>query len=146
MEFRTATKSDAGTLARMNWQLIKDERHRNAMSLPELETRMADWLAGEYSAVLFMEAGKPIGYALFRREPEYVYLRQFFVQSEHRRRGFGRAAIEWLHKHVWAERRVRIDVLIGNATGIAFWRAVGFRDYCLTMELHEVAFESSEWQ
>jgi hypothetical protein len=31
--------------------------------------------------------------------------------------------------------RVRRDVLVGNAGGIAFWRSLGFADYCLTMEL-----------
>ena len=52
-----------------------------------------------------------------------------------RRRGVGRAAIGWLWQHVWGGRRVRVDVLVGNAVGVAFWRAVGFRDYCLTLEL-----------
>ena len=41
-------------------------------------------------------------------------------------------------EHAWADApRVRIDVLVGNAGAIAFWRAVGFRDYCLTMESEE---------
>ena len=30
--------------------------------------------------------------------------------------------------------RIRLDVLIGNAGGIQFWRSVGFEDYCITME------------
>jgi hypothetical protein len=30
---------------------------------------------------------------------------------------------------------VRVEVLVGNAVGVAFWRSVGFRDYCLTLEL-----------
>jgi hypothetical protein len=29
---------------------------------------------------------------------------------------------------------VRVEVLVGNADGLAFWRAVGFRDYALTLE------------
>lgn len=105
------------------------------MSLPELEVRMAAWLAGEYRAVLFEEAGQATGYALFRHDAEHVYLRQFFICADQRRRGLGRAAMIWLREHAWAgEDRVRVEVLVGNTAGIAFWRAVGFRDYCLTLE------------
>jgi hypothetical protein len=28
-----------------------------------------------------------------------------------------------------------MEVLCENSAGIDFWRAIGFRDYCLTMEL-----------
>ena len=106
------------------------------MTLPELEQRMACWIGDEgYEAVLFDHDGKSVGYALFRREPEHVYLRQFFVGPNFRRQGIGRQAIEWLSRHAWKDAlRVKLDVLIGNAAAISFWRSVGFRDYCLTME------------
>lgn len=135
MHYRHATTADATVLAAMNRQLILDEGHRNTMTAAELEQRMAVWLAGEYRAVLFEDGGNAIGYVLFRREPEFVYLRQLFVRTEYRRRGVARTALAWLREHVWSDApRVRIDVLVGNATAIAFWRAVGFADYCLTME------------
>jgi predicted acetyltransferase len=121
----------------MNWRLIRDEGHRNRMSKEELEARMSQWLQGEYEATLFEEGERTVGYALFRREPEYVYLRQFYIRAEYRRQGLGRAAIDWLSQHAWGGARVRLDVLIGNAAGISFWRAVGFRDYCLTLERDE---------
>jgi GNAT superfamily N-acetyltransferase len=135
MDFREATPADAAVLAELNRQLIRDEGHRNWMAVAELEGRMADWLAGEYRAVLFLDGERTIGYALFRFDPEFVYLRQFFVRPEDRRRGVGRAAIAWLREHAWREvPRVRLDVLVGNPIGSAFWRAVGFRDYCVTLE------------
>lgn len=135
MKYRRATLDDVGVLAQLNQQLIRDEGHRNRMTLPELEERMTGWLAGDYEAVLLEREGRPVGYALFRREPESVYLRQFFVAPECRRQGIGREALKWLSEDVWAgAQRVRIDVLVGNEAGVAFWRAVGFRDYCITME------------
>src|SRR5438067_9662402 len=135
MEYRFATAADAPVLAVMNQQLIRDEGHRNPMTLPELEARMAGWLAGGYRAALFEDAGAAVGYALFRRDPDFVYLRQLFVRPDRRRKGVARDALSWLRVHAWADApRVRIDVLVGNAGAIAFWRAVGFRDYCLTME------------
>ncbi|HKB02028.1 MAG TPA: GNAT family N-acetyltransferase [Gemmataceae bacterium] len=135
MEYRGATAADAPALAAMNRELIRDEGHRNPMTITELTDRMAGWLAGEYEAVVFEEGGRPAGYALYRRSPEYVYLRQFFVRPECRRRGVGRAAVAWLWRHAWGGGRVRVEVLAGNLAGVAFWRAVGFRDYGLTLEL-----------
>lgn len=136
IDIRPATPADAALLAEMNAQLIRDEGHRNPMTPAELEQRMAGWLAsGEYQAVVFAASGEVAGYALYCFEPEHVYLRQFFVRREYRRRGVGRAAIEWLRQHAWGDRpRVRLDVLVTNAGGRAFWRAVGFEDYCVTME------------
>jgi ribosomal protein S18 acetylase RimI-like enzyme len=104
------------------------------MNGAELEGRMTQWLESEYEAFLFEEGEQTVGYALFRTEPEYVYLRQFYIRPEFRRRGFGSTAIAWLERHAWGKVRVRLDVLVGNAVAIAFWRAVGFRDYCLTLE------------
>jgi GNAT superfamily N-acetyltransferase len=134
VKFRRAKVADAAQLAEMNCQLIRDEGHRNRMNRAELEALMTQWLESEYEAILFEEGEHTVGYTLFRREPEYVYLRQFYVRPERRRCGLGRAAINWLCQHVWNGARVRLEVLIGNAVALSFWRAVGFRDYCLTLE------------
>jgi GNAT superfamily N-acetyltransferase len=135
MNYRFAVVSDAALLAGMNQELIRDEGHRNRMTAAELEGRMRGWMDGEYRAVIFEWNSRPVGYALYRSEPDYVYLRQFFVQPDCRRQGIGRAAIHWLLSNVWnGAARVRLEVLIGNAPGIAFWRALGFRDYALTLE------------
>lgn len=135
MEFRPGTPADAKLLATLNKQLIEDEGHRNRMSVEQLTDRMRGWLQGEYRATIFIYTGEVAGYALYRPEADHVYIRQFFVARTHRRRGIGRAAIAWLRKHEWADApRLRLDVLTGNPHGIAFWRAMGFSDYCLMME------------
>lgn len=135
VEFRLATAADVSQLAVLNHALIRDEGHRNRMTVDQLAQRMAEFLATGYHAVVFERGDAPIGYALYKFEPEWVYLRQFYVQPPFRRRGIGSAALTWLRTNAWEEHRtVRIDVLVGNAAGIAFWRAAGFADYCLTME------------
>ena len=133
--YRFAVPADVPVLAPMNHLLIRDEGHRNPMTLSQLEERMRAWPGGEYQAVIFEDQARPVGYALFKQEPEWVYLRQFFVQPERRRHGVGRAAMRWLLAHAWKRAvRVRLDVLEGNSVGIGFWRSLGFTDYYLTME------------
>ncbi len=136
MRYRFANAADAAVLAEMNEQLIRDEGHRNPMSLSELQSRMESWLAGGYQAVLFEDHdASPAGYALSRRDDDYVYLRQLFVCRQRRRQGVGRSAFEWLVANAWQyDRRIRIEVLVGNRIAIEFWRSVGFADYCLTLE------------
>ena len=43
--------------------------------------------------------------------------------------------MQWLMTNVWGSKtRIRLDVLVGNERGIAFWKSLGFEDYCITME------------
>lgn len=133
--FRDAVPDEAPQLARMNAQLIRDEGHRNRMTIERLTERMAGWLHGEYRAVIFSLDGADLGYALYRRDREWVYIRQFWVDPSGRRRGIGRTAMDWLIEHRWADApRLRLEVLAGNQRAMAFWRAMGFTDYCLTLE------------
>jgi len=131
-----AKPGDASVLAEWNHSLIREQGHRNRMSVPELAQRMHGWLESEYKAVIFGVDGRPVGYALYREEAELVYLRQFFVLAESRRRGCGRAGFGILRDLVWPKnRRLVVEVLCHNPTGIAFWRAMGYQDYCLTLEI-----------
>lgn len=135
LSFRHARVEDAELLATLNAQLIRDEGHRNSMSVPQLTERMATWLRGDHSAVIFESDSHVVGYALYRTEPDYTYLRHLFVVPAFRQRGIGRRALTWLWQNAWTGApRVRIDVLVGNVGAMAFWRAVGFHDYCTTME------------
>jgi GNAT superfamily N-acetyltransferase len=136
VEFRFAKVEDAETLGALNALLIRDEGHRNSMTVPQFVERMTEWLRSEYEAAVVEECGAIVGYALFRRDADHVYLRQIFVQTENRRRGIGRSLIQWLVRNAWQDApRVRIDVLVGNEAGLHFWRAIGFAEYCLTLEM-----------
>jgi GNAT superfamily N-acetyltransferase len=131
-----ATIDDVPILARLNQQLIEDERHRNPMNLTELEIRMRSMLESDYRATLFEWESQVVAYGLWRDEPEWVYLRQFFVTRDFRRRGIGARAIRVLSDEVWpADKRIRVNVLIGNRPALEFWWAVGFVDYLITLEM-----------
>lgn len=136
LTWRLATPEDSPTLAEWNAGLIQDEGHRNAMTVSALAQRMQAWLRQDYRAVIFAAADGPVGYALYRAEPEPLYLRQFYIRPGQRRRGYGREGVRLLREEIWPrEVRLTVDVLSGNAAGIAFWRAMGYRDYCLTLEI-----------
>lgn len=136
MNFRPANTNDCALLAELNHQLIRDEGHRNPMTVPELEQRMRAWLETEYTAILFEKDGEVTAYALYREEPEEIYLRQLFVARHLRRKGLGRNAFEILRTQIWPKnKRLTVESLVHNNTGVAFWRAMGYCDYSLKLEI-----------
>lgn len=136
MRFRPGTLDDCPLLAELNHQLIRDEGHRNKMTVPELEQRMRGWLSGEYRAVIFEDGSDVVAYGLYREQPDLIYLRQLFVVRHRRRQGLGRRAVEILRSEVWPkDRRLTVDVLVANQGGAAFWRSVGYTDYALSLEI-----------
>ena len=96
---------------------------------------MRRWLSGQYKATLFALGEEIVAYALWREQPDVIQLRHFFVIRGFRRLGLGRQAMRMLVEEIWSPgKRVRVEVLVTNAAGVAFWRSVGFRDYALTLE------------
>ena len=123
-------------LAELNHQLIRDEGHRNKMTVPQLQERMKVWITSEYRAVIFEDGNKIVAYALFREQTDDIYLRQLFVKREHRSLGIGRKAVELLRNQIWTKgKRLTVEVLVSNQRAVNFWRTVGYRDYCLAMEI-----------
>ncbi len=136
VKYRFAELPDVPQLAKWNHQLIRDEGHSNPMTVDQLESRMHEFLAGNYRAVVFESAGQSVAYALYREEETEIYLRQLFVESDHRRNGFGRCAVSILREQIWpVDKRLTVEVLTANHSGIAFWRALGYRDYSIKMEI-----------
>ena len=44
--------------------------------------------------------------------------------------------MEILRSEHWsAEKRLTVDVLVENQAAVAFWRAIGYKDYALTLEI-----------
>jgi ribosomal protein S18 acetylase RimI-like enzyme len=136
MTYRRATTNDCPLLGELNHQLIRDEEHRNPMTVPELAQRMRGWLEGEYVAILFEEAREVVAYALYRDQPDEIYLRQLFVVRDRRRQGLGKQAMHLLRSEIWPNtKRLTVEVLVANAAAVAFWRAIGYRDYSLKLEM-----------
>jgi GNAT superfamily N-acetyltransferase len=136
MNHRFATMNDSALLAELNHQLIHDEGHRNKMTVPELQERIKDWFSSEYAAVIFEEGAEMIAYALYREQPKEIYLRQLFVARNRRREGIGRRVMDILRSKIWPRgKRLNVEVLIKNEAAIFFWRAMGYKDYSLALEI-----------
>ena len=134
--YRFATDDDLDLLAEWNHQLIRDEGHHNPMTVPELRDRMRRWLAGEYQAIVFIAETTPVAYALYCETDHEIYLRQLFVTREKRHQGIGRESVGILREQVWPRtKRLTVEVLTANQAGVCFWRAVGYQDYSLTLEV-----------
>jgi len=132
---RIANSNDIAELGRLNYQLIRDEGHRNPMTETQLSNRMDGWMTDGYSASIFEDRARTVAYALYREDTDGIYLRQFFVEAESRRLGVGKSCMKILCDKVWPpNKRLTVDVLVGNTTATSFWRAIGFTDYCLTLE------------
>lgn len=132
--FTVATRSDAPRLAEMNKRLIEDEGHSNRMSVPELEERMRGWLDMSYTAVIAEEApGIELGYCLFCEEERHFYLRQLYVEREHRRRGIATALLDRMYADYWVHKPLRLEVLVHNEAAIRFYERYGFAQYALEM-------------
>ena len=136
MEYHIADETDLDILAQWNHQLIREEGHRNPMTVSQLRDRMQQWLSTDYTAVIFDKDGESVAYALYRESEDEIYLRQLFVKPENRNRGIGKEAVRILKEEIWTKsKRLTVDVLSHNKAAIAFWYSVGYKDYCLTLEI-----------
>jgi len=134
LEIREALPSDVALLAAMNKRLIEDEEHPNPMTARELTERMAAWLQGEYMAYLALVNGTVVAYCLYRDDGEHYYMRQLYVGRGYRRQGLATRLLDWMYRHVWTDKKVRLDVLSHNTRAIAFYKHYGFQVGCLRME------------
>ena len=129
-------QADVPELVRLNRMLIEDEQADNAMTAPELERRMAGFLAGVYRAFFFNAEGRRAGYALVDLSKSPVYLRQFFICRDCRRMGYGREALFALLEHLRVSE-IDLDVYAWNSRGLAFWQALGFAERCRGMRFQK---------
>jgi GNAT superfamily N-acetyltransferase len=139
---RRATINDAPLLAPMNKRLIEDEGSTNPMGLPQLESRLRQWLSAEWRGELFLHDTTIVGYAIYRLQRnefdnrETVYIRHYFIERDYRRLGYGRAGLEQLRTERFPKNvTVYLEVLTYNTRGRQFWQSMGFEEYSVTMRL-----------
>ena len=124
MQIKEFTVEDAPLLAEMNKDSIEDEDPESNLSLPHLEERIRSYIKSEYKAFFFLVDDKIIGFALCSKSSTPVYMRQFFISRDERRKGYGKEAFELLLKHLGIKES-DIDVYAWNDSSIRFWKSLG---------------------
>lgn len=68
-------------------------------------------------------------------DQQVVYVRQFYIEREHRRRGLGTTAFAALQAARFpAAQTISLDVLATNPSGQRFWERLGFEPYFVSMK------------
>lgn len=83
-------------MVELNKELIYAEGSDNPLAIKEVEQRMKDFLQTFYEAYFFIERDRVVGYALIKMDCEPLYLRQFLIIQEYRRRHYGEQAFQIL--------------------------------------------------
>ncbi|MFM9278758.1 GNAT family N-acetyltransferase [Paenibacillus jiagnxiensis] len=134
LSIRICSDEDLDLLAVLNKQLIEDEQNDNSMTAKQLKERLRTFIHGGYKAYLFEERGETIGYALVDHGRQPLYLRQFFISRDCRRKGYGKLSFERL-QHFLGTNNLDVEVMYWNSSGYEFWKSLGFRERSIYMRL-----------
>jgi len=135
MNYRFAELADVPSLAEASMQFVIDTGASVRPHPAELERLWTQRLGTEDRAVLFEVDGRPAAYALYRPVGDIIRLEQFWVRREKRGRGIGRSAFLLLREEILAPGlRIQVEAPSGSTGAIAFFRAMGFGDYAVTLE------------
>ncbi|WP_240422006.1 GNAT family N-acetyltransferase [Paenibacillus periandrae] len=134
LTIQICSDDDLDFLAVLNKQLIEDEQHDNKMNTEQLKERMRSFINSDYKAYKFEEHGENIGYALVNHIKQPLYLRQFFICRNCRRKGYGKAAFEKLLEFL-NTKNIDIEVMHLNNAGYEFWKSLGFTERSVYMRL-----------
>ena len=133
MRFLQIESSRASELAVLNKQLIEDEGSDNPMNMDKLTERMATWLDNEYGCYAIEREEVLVAYCLYRDDGEHYYIRQLFTVREQRRKGLGRALLDFVEQALPDDKPIRLEVLSHNVDALKFYEAYGFTLYSHTL-------------
>ena len=127
-----ATEKDCAELGIMNRAMADDGGANNNMTVLELQERMKKFMKTNYIAVFFVVNGERVGYALIDKTCNPMFIRQFFIKSEFRRKGYGTAAFKEILRYFNIDQ-ISLSVLKSNTIGQKFWDSCGLIPYEIVM-------------
>ncbi len=77
--------------------------------------------------VLAKIGGEPVGFACFQHFLDECHILNIAVLPKFRKRGIGRALMEWMFTRLPAASEFYLEVREGNVAAIALYRSFGFR-------------------
>lgn len=123
VEIVPAGEADLPVLAALYVQLYA--AHGESLGLAAASDKLAPALAAGQRFVLFRTAGTILGMAAWMDFGDHVFICNFVIDAEHRRRGLGRALFARLRAEILPPGRpLRLEASADHAR--AFWTARGF--------------------
>jgi GNAT superfamily N-acetyltransferase len=89
------------------------------------------WQDAQRTAFLILYDHDPAGFCLFRDAGVCYRIDEFYIRPLHRRRGFGKVAVDHIKDHcrgLGRHKTLAANIYVNNAPAIAFWKSVGFKD------------------
>lgn len=74
---------------------------------------------------------EPVGFCLVQDTGVCYRVDEFYIRPLHRRRGFGKTAVEHVKtrcRELGRHNTLAANIYVNNAPAIAFWKAAGFQD------------------
>ena len=141
MQYRLASTEDGPTLAVLNAQLIQDEGHRNSMTVAQLEDRMWGWLTQAHiQALLWRGSPRGRGVRLVSancgRRVSPAMLSSFVIADVRALVAKRLPPGDCVPPGCGARHNApTVSVVGAECPAVAFWRAVGYTDYDLTLAI-----------
>jgi GNAT superfamily N-acetyltransferase len=91
-------------------------------------------LKGDYEVIVSEREGQIVGFLVFKREQEFLYIDQMDIRKSEQRKGVGRALVEYVERLAMEKGLARVETdTTENADGVPwnsydFWIKMGFRD------------------
>jgi len=135
MELQKAVIEDCDELVQMNTQLVIDEQYDVILPEDKMIERMKDFIQGSvYDCYLMVHDRVVCGYCLVDKTKNPLYLRHLFVKKEHRRKGYGKTAIQML-LNMYKTDALDIEVMAWNANALKFYESIGFTPRFIGMRI-----------
>ncbi|MFW9864234.1 MAG: GNAT family N-acetyltransferase [Candidatus Thorarchaeota archaeon] len=141
---RGARREDIPSIVETSWASTTEEE-MVGFTAPEwgtfrdAEKLRNEWikenkLRDDYEVIVAERTGQIIGYVVFKREKEFLYIDLIHVRKSQRGKGFGRALVEYIERLAIEGGQTRIETeTTENAQGMpwwsyGFWLGMGFSD------------------
>lgn len=135
MELQKAVIENCDELVEMNNQLVIDEQFDVILPQDKMIERMKDFIQGSvYDCYLMIHDSVHCGYCLVDTTKTPLYLRHLFVKKEHRRKGYGKTAIQMLLQ-MYKTDSLDIEVMAWNSNALKFYESIGFTPRFIGMRI-----------
>lgn len=105
-----------------------EKRRRGSYHYPYFDLY---WEEEKRTPFLILYDHEPIGFCLLQDIDISYQIDEFYIRPLHRRRGFGKLAVEYVKEYcrkLGRHKTIIANVYVNNRPAIEFWRSAGFRD------------------